>query len=96
MSNTAEIDLTSDYAKAGFGGRLTFGKHPALLVVDVVQAYLEPTSSLYLGQTGPMAVACFERLIAACRAKAIPVIYTQVVYGAEGVTAGCSIKRCLP
>jgi len=63
------------------------------LVVDVVQAYLEPTSSLYLGQTGPMAVASFERLIAACRAKAIPVIYTQVVYGAEGRDGGLFYQK---
>ena len=93
MGKTAEPDLTSDYAKAGFGGRLTFGKRPALLVVDVVQAYLEPTASLYLGQTGPMAVASFERLIGACRAKDIPVIYTQVVYGAEGRDGGLFYQK---
>ena len=93
MGKTAEPDLTSDYEKAGFGGRLTFGKRPALLVIDVVQAYLEPTASLYLGQTGPMAVASFERLIAACRAKDIPVIYTQVVYGAEGRDGGLFYQK---
>lgn len=93
MGKAAETDLTSDYEKAGFGGRLVFGKHPALLVVDVVQAYLEPTSSLFLGQTGPLAVASFERLIAACRAKSIPVIYTQVVYSAEGRDGGLFYQK---
>ena len=59
-------DLDADYAKAGFGGHLRFGQRPALLVVDVVAAYLDPASPLYLG--GAEAVACFARLIAACRA----------------------------
>ncbi|MBA4355624.1 MAG: isochorismatase, partial [Novosphingobium sp.] len=31
-------DLNADYAAAGFGGRLAFGRRPALLVVDVVMA----------------------------------------------------------
>ncbi len=93
MGKSAETDLTSDYAKAGFGGRLAFGKRPALLVVDVVQAYLDPAASLYLGPSGPMAVASFERLIAACRAKNIPVIYTQVVYGAEGRDGGLFYQK---
>lgn len=93
MGKTAGTDLTADYAKAGFGGRLTFGQRPALLVIDVVEAYLKPDSSLYLGPTGAEAVASFERLIAACRAKSIPVIYTQVVYGAEGRDGGLFYQK---
>ena len=82
----AGADLDADYAKAGFGGHLRFGQRPALLVVDVVAAYLDPASPLYLG--GAEAVACFARLIAACRAKAIAVVYTQVVYSAGGRDGG--------
>jgi maleamate amidohydrolase len=84
-------DLNADYAKAGFGGHLRFGQRPALLVVDVVAAYLEPASPLYLG--GAEAVACFARLIAACRAKAIAVVYTQVVYSAGGRDGGLFYQK---
>jgi maleamate amidohydrolase len=57
----------------------------------VVAAYLDPASPLYLG--GAEAVACFVRLIAACRAKSIPVIYTQVVYGAGGRDGGLFYQK---
>ena len=39
-------DLRADYAAAGFGGRLPFGTRPALLIVDVCNAYLDPASPL--------------------------------------------------
>jgi len=84
-------DLDADYAKAGFGGHLRFGQRPALLVVDVVAAYLDPASPLYLG--GAEAVACFARLIAACRAKSIPVVYTQVVYSSGGRDGGLFYQK---
>jgi len=84
-------DLDADYAKAGFGGHLRFGQRPALLVVDVVAAYLDPASPLYLG--GAEAVACVARLIAACRAKSIPVVYTQVVYSSGGRDGGLFYQK---
>ena len=40
------MDLVGDYASAGFLGRLGFGTRPAVVVVDVVRAYLEPGSPL--------------------------------------------------
>ena len=36
-------DLTANYVGA-FDGRLSFGKRPALLIVDFVVAYLDPAS----------------------------------------------------
>ena len=47
------MDLEADYLKAGLRGKLAFGSKPALVIVDMVQAYLDPNSSLFLetGQT---------------------------------------------
>ena len=42
-------DLGSDYAAAGFGGTLGWGDSPAVVVIDVCQAYLDPASPLYAG-----------------------------------------------
>ena len=56
-------DLRADYERAGFSGRLAFGARPALLIVDVVQAYLDPVSSLYA--SGESALASNVRLAAA-------------------------------
>lgn len=42
----ADAALQRDYAEV-FDGRLPFRHRPALLLVDVVSAYLEPESPLY-------------------------------------------------
>ena len=84
--------LKDDYQRAGFGGNLAFGKYPALLVVDVVQAYVQPDSPLY-AQAFVDALAPNVRLIEAARAAGVPVIFTNVVYGAEGRDGGLFYRK---
>lgn len=83
--------LDQDYAAAGFGGRLPFGRRPVLLVIDVVMAYLDPTSGLY-GGFEP-ALAASETLVAAARAAGVPVIFTNVVYQAGGLDGGMFFRK---
>ena len=90
MAREAE-NLDDDYAKAGFGGRLEFGKHPALLVVDVVQAYLLKDSPLYAGVED--ALDSNVRLIEAARKANVPVIFTRVVYRAGGADGGLFYRK---
>jgi maleamate amidohydrolase len=85
-----ELDL--DYQAAGFSGHLPFGQRPALLVVDAVQAYLLPDSPLY-APGFVAALAVIERLVAAARAQRMPVIFTGVVYGAEGRDGGLFYRK---
>lgn len=84
-------DLGQDYAGAGFGGRLAFGKQAALLIVDVVMAYLDPACPLYAGVES--ALASNERLVAAARAAGIPVIFTNVVYEKGGIDGGMFFRK---
>jgi maleamate amidohydrolase len=84
-------DLDQDYAKAGFGGRLAFGAKPALLIVDVVMAYLDPACPLYAGVED--ALASNERLAAAARAAGVPVIFTNVVYEPGGIDGGMFYRK---
>lgn len=79
-------DLATDYARAGFGGRLAFGEAPALLIVDVVMAYLDPASTLYAGVED--ALASSKRLVAAARLAGVPVIFTNVAYAPGGIDGG--------
>ena len=98
--------LDDDYAKAGFGGRLAIGERPALLIVDVCMAYLDPGSPLYAGVES--ALASNIRLVAAARASGVPVIFharrlragrrrrrAVLPQGtrAEGVPAGLAARR---
>lgn len=85
------MKLDEDYAHAGFGGRLPFGRRPALLIIDVVMAYLDPTSSLYGGFED--ALASCERLTAAAREAGVPVVFTNVVYQADGVDGGMFFRK---
>jgi maleamate amidohydrolase len=65
-----------------FDGHLLPGKRPALLIVDMVMAYLAPGSSLYLD--GEAAVATTARLAGLARSVGHPVIFTNVIYHSKG------------
>lgn len=83
-------DVKANYAGA-FDGHLPFGKRPALLIVDVVMAYLEPASSLYAGVES--ALASNERLVAGARERNIPVIFTHVEYEPGGANGGLFYRK---
>jgi maleamate amidohydrolase len=83
-------DLASNYAGA-FDGQLAPGRRAALLVVDVVMAYLEPSSPLYAGVEA--ALASNERLLAGARAAGVPVIFTNVVYRPDGLDGGLFFRK---
>jgi maleamate amidohydrolase len=83
-------DVKANYAGA-FDGHLAFGKRPALLIVDVVMAYLEPASSLYAGVES--ALASNERLVAGARECNIPIIFTHVEYEPGGANGGLFYRK---
>jgi maleamate amidohydrolase len=83
-------DLGANYAGA-FDGHLSFGTSPALLIVDVVMAYLEPTSPLYAGVEA--ALASNERLLTAARKAGVPVIFTNVEYVPGGADGGLFYRK---
>lgn len=82
----SEKNKHEDYAAAGFGNNLGFGRRPALLIIDFVVAYLEPSSPLYAGVEE--ALKANEILLAAARKANIPVIFTKVEYMPGGIDGG--------
>lgn len=87
---TGDDDLSSNYSGA-FDGRLSFGKRPALIIVDFVMAYLDKASPLYAG--AEEALASTERLLAAARNAKVPVIFTNVVYRHGGADGGLFYRK---
>jgi maleamate amidohydrolase len=85
-----EADLTSNYAGA-FNGLLPFGERPAVIVIDMVLAYLQPGSPLYAGVED--AVASAARLVAAARDWGAPVFFTHVEYQPGGVDGGVFFRK---
>lgn len=84
-------DLDRDYAGAGFGGRLPFGRRPAVIVVDFVRAYLDPSSPLYAGVESAFESA--RRVVHAARAARVPVVFTGVRFVPGGVDGGVFYRK---
>lgn len=82
--------LDKNYAKA-YHGKLGFGVRPVLLVVDMVQAYFEPSCALYAQVEAELAVSI--GLIEAAREASIAVIYTNVVYHESGINGGLFFRK---
>ena len=85
--------LTTDYDKAGFNGALPFGSKPALLIVDVCRAYVDPDCPLYAGPSAQTALENNVRLHAAARAMRLPVVFTAVEYMSGGVDGGLFFRK---
>lgn len=83
-------ELEANYARA-YEGRLGFGARPVLLVVDMVQAYFEPTCPLYAEVDD--ALAATIALIDTAREVRIPVIYTNVVFHPGGFDGGVFFRK---
>lgn len=79
--------MVDDPDEGVFDGRLPFGRRPAVIVVDVVMAYLTPGSPLF-HERFVAALGVNERIVAAARAARVPVIFTNVVYQPGGADGG--------
>lgn len=86
-------DLGQNYARA-YGGRLGFGKKPALILIDLVRAYFDPECDLWADCDAALASAI--RLRDAARVAGIPIIYTNVVYHPKALDGGRFFQKALP
>jgi maleamate amidohydrolase len=85
---TAADDPADDYAAAGFGSPLPWGPRPALVVVDAVQAYVDPACPLYAGAMAEAAGLRMPELVEAARASGVPVFFTHMDLDEDGSNAG--------
>jgi maleamate amidohydrolase len=81
----------ADSYRGAFDGRLGFGERPALLLVDLAQAYFDESCPLYAGVEDELASAI--RIIDAARDAGIPIVYTNVVYRPDGSDGGVFFKK---
>lgn len=88
---TSAESLQANYARGGFGQRLSPGRRPALLVIDFVRAYLVEGSPLYAG-VEQARVDCVT-LLNAARAAGIPIVHTNVVYQPGGRDGGVFFRK---
>jgi maleamate amidohydrolase len=74
------------YKKQTFGQKTGFGKSPALLVVDFVNGFTDP--EIFGGGNIAEAVTATAPLLAFFRSRKLPVVFTRIVYAADGSDAG--------
>ena len=86
-------DLAANYALA-YNRRVGFGARPALIMIDFCQGYFDPACDLYAGVEGALASAL--RLRAAARTAGVPVVFTNVVYQANGRDGGRFFEKAPP
>jgi len=84
-------DLHGSYLDSGFNQRLGFGRNPALLVVDFVDAYLVESSPLYAGVEDALASA--ERILVKARQVGIHIFFTVVEHSENGAGGGYFAKK---
>ena len=68
----------ADYERKGFSARSGYGTRPALLVVDFINGFTD--SGTGLGGDFGAELAVTAKLLAAFRARALPVFFTTVAY----------------
>lgn len=83
-------ELTENY-KGAFDGSLGFGKAPALILVDFVEAYFHEACPLYAGVEDALASAL--RIREAAREALVPVFYSNVVYEPGGADGGVFFRK---
>jgi nicotinamidase-related amidase len=67
------------YERATFGGKLTLGERPAVLVVDFSTGFTDPECPVGADMTE--AVESCRRVLDAARAKGVLIVFTVVAYG---------------
>lgn len=90
----ANHDLSRQYAAAGFGGRVGWGRRAALLVIDMAGAWTRP--DMQLGSNLDEALASIQRLLAVARDGGTPVFFTTMAWDPSLVEIGEVVRRKTP
>ena len=77
-----------------YDNMLGYGKRPALILIDFVEAYFQPKNELFADPQSALDEALKLRVIA--HDQNIPVIITNVVYDENGLTGGVFFKKAKP
>ncbi len=89
-----EVDLTTKeeaYKRGKFGGKVGFGKKPAIVVVDLQKGFTMPGTAP--GRDMTKEVLATAKITKAAKAKNIRAFYTRVGYNKDGSDLGVFGKK---
>jgi len=81
----------ADYERKGFAARSGYGRSPALVVVDFINGFTDPTTPL--GGDFAWEINATRALQEAFRRGKLPIMYTTVAYAEDLHDAGIFIKK---
>jgi len=70
------MDAKGYYEAHGIGGRVGFGRRPALLVIDMQNDFLDPAGHLDMGPEARAVIPQIGRVLVAARKAGVPIVYT--------------------
>lgn len=70
------------FRQRGFGLRIGFGKRPALLVIDMINSFTDPSMMLGADLDGP--IEATRQMLEVARNNGVPVIFSTVSYSEPG------------
>jgi len=76
LSNGA---IRQQYDAAGFAGRVGWGERPALLVIDMAKAWVDPRERL--GSDLSSVLHAIEAILGVARQRSMPIFFTTMAYG---------------
>ncbi len=82
--------MSADFGE-GFAGRLTPGRGPVVLAIDMMRAYFDRASPFCLPSRDCLDSA--SRVLAGARALGVPVIHTRVEFGPDGSDGGVFLRK---
>lgn len=80
--------IDTNYERAGYHARQSWGRRPALVLIDFAKAYFDPSAPLFGGEGCQIALDNSVKLAGAARAAGVPVIFTEVKYQPGGSDGG--------
>jgi len=79
--SSSNAALRAQYEAAGFGGRVGWGARPALLVIDMAKAWVDPGQQLGSDLSGVM--CSILSLLRVARAADMPIYFTTMAYSMQ-------------
>jgi nicotinamidase-related amidase len=84
-------EVADFYLRRGFGTRIGFGERPAVLVIDMMVAFTDPSFAVGVEQTAT--VDAIGRLLTTARDLRLPVYFTRTAYEPDGRDGGCFMEK---
>ncbi len=84
-------ETREDYRRKGLASRMGYGERPALLVIDFIYGFTDPSTPL--GGDFSAEIAVTLRLLEAFRGDGLPIVYTTIAYEPDLRDAGMWVKK---